>query len=211
MIKRLVQALVYEAVRKLAGGARSKSENMTKTKNKYASVLPGLSPLPPEDESFQQRIDALKAELISMTPLGLVEHYIEVRRNLAAIALVEKNMNLRLEALTQMLVFSQDAGDEMWGQYGVGDNAVRLSSGDTVRVKAEPYSHVVDKDAFRLWCIDNGYGRQLQLHSSTTNAITKERLVAGQNPPEGVKAFRKDTLVYVKAGVKEQLGETSAP
>jgi len=61
--------------------------------------------------------------------------------------------NLRIEAATQLLVASQDRGDEEWGKYGVKPNALRLENGDTIRVHSEPYGQVKDKEAFRLWCI----------------------------------------------------------
>lgn len=168
-------------------------------KSKYAAVLPGLPRLGPET-TYQQRVDILKAEMINTNPLKLVEQYIAVRRELDTLDATFKWLNLQLEALTQLLVASQDQGDDCWGQYGVGDNAVRLPSGDTVRVKSEPYGRVADKEAFRQWCIANGYERQLQLWPQTMNAITKERLLDGQNPPEGVEVYRKDSLVFVRAG-----------
>ena len=61
--------------------------------------------------------------------------------------------NLHIEAATQLLVASQDRGDEEWGKYGVKPNALRLENGDTIRVHSEPYGQVKDKEAFRLWCI----------------------------------------------------------
>lgn len=116
------------------------------------------------------------------------------------IAALEKLCNLRKEACVQLLVASQERGDEAWGKYGVKDNAMRLEGGETIRVQSEPYGQVKDKEAFRLWCIDNGYEKSLQLWPATMNAIAKERCVNGEPNPDGVEVFRKDIVKYVAPG-----------
>lgn len=112
--------------------------------------------------------------------------------------------NLRIEAATQLLVASQDRGDEPWGKFGVKDNAIRLENGDTIRVHAEPYGQVKDKEAFRLWCIKNGYETQLQLWPATMNAIAKERRLNGDPDPDGVEVFRKEQVKFIPAGGKDE-------
>lgn len=117
---------------------------------------------------------------------------------------LEKRCNLRIEACTQLLVESQERGDAPWGAYGVKDNAMRMESGDTVRVNSEPYGQVKDKEAFRLWCIANGYENQLQLWPATMNAIAKERCAAGERNPDGVETFRKDVVKFIPAGGRDE-------
>lgn len=107
-------------------------------------------------------------------------------------------INVKVAALEQLLAESQDQGAEGWGQYGVADNALRLPDGSTVRIQKEPYGKVVDKEAFRLWCIENGYGPQLMLWPSTTNLIVKERLLAGEPEPAGIEAFFLTKVVFTE-------------
>ena len=116
---------------------------------------------------------------------------------------LEKACNLRLEAATQLLAKRQDEGIGPWGAYGVKDNALRLEDGSTIRVSSEPYGQVKDKEAFRLWCIANGYERQLQLWPTSMNAIVKERCANGDPYPDGTEAFRKDVVKFIKAGSTE--------
>ena len=80
-----------------------------------------------------------------------------------------------------------------------GVASLRLDSGASVSTSVEPYGQVKDKEAFRLWCVANGYEGQLQLWPSTMNAITKERTLAGEPPPDGVEVFAKTVVRLNKA------------
>lgn len=73
---------------------------------------------------------------------------------------------------------------------------MRLESGTSISTFVEPYGQVKDKEAFRQWCIANGYESQLQLWPGTMNSVTKERLLAGEATPTGVEVFAK-TVVRV--------------
>lgn len=53
-----------------------------------------------------------------------------------------------------------------------------------------------NKDRFREWCIENGLGHKLQLWPTTMASITKERLLAGDTEPDGVKATNKPKLTF---------------
>lgn len=173
-------------------------------KSKYAKVLPGLARLQTTTEPYQQRVNTLKQALAGEPITDIAALYAELRQEEKALETQVKELNLRIEAVTQLLVTSQDSGDEAWGQYGASPNSLRLPSGDTIRVQSEPYGHVVDKEAFRQWCIANGYESQLQLWPTTMNAVTKERLLAGEELPTGVEVFRRDSLRYVPFGQKDE-------
>jgi hypothetical protein len=185
---------------------------------KYDKVLPGLPKPPVSDAPYQQRVQEYKdkVEDKSATALGLA--YARLRsgasrwlaedeaerliHNLGydGLKALESLVNLRIAAYEQLLAESQDEGADGWGTYGVKPNALRLASGDTIRVQREPYGKVMDKEKFRQWCVANGYERQLQLWPSTMNALVKERLLAGEEPPEGCEAFGVDKVVFVPAG-----------
>lgn len=65
------------------------------------------------------------------------------------------------------------------------------SGGDTFYVQPEPYASVRDRDANREWAVANGLESLLQIPWQTLNAMTKERLEAGEELPPGVEVFIK--------------------
>lgn len=95
-------------------------------------------------------------------------------------------VNLEVEALKQMVVDQYENEDT---------TSIRLESGEMVRVQPEPYAQVQNKDLFRAWCIANGYADSLVLPWQTTNSLTKERLLAGESEPPGVKAHVVSKIV----------------
>lgn len=186
-----------------------------KKPGKYDAVVKELAPRPPDDPSRQERLETIKKLLLvqnngDLSANDLADSYALARRRLAEIETAAYNIGLVIEALTQMLCASQDAGAEGWGQYGVADNAIRLPDGSTIRHQREPYGKVTDKEAFRKWCIANGYENQLQLWPTTMNAITKERLVKGEPEPDGVTAYSYSKLVFEDATKKTRPTEENA-
>jgi hypothetical protein len=99
-----------------------------------------------------------------------------------------KAIELTLEAYQQLAI----------GQLEVegGVTSLKLADGSTFRVQDEVYVGVVDKEAFRKWCIAAGLEMSLQLWPGTTTSMTKERLIAGEPEPDGVKAYMKPKVVF---------------
>jgi hypothetical protein len=171
--------------------------------SRFAAVILDLKPLPPADASWQARVETIKAEFSDApTTAQLVDVYTTLRREKERVDALLSIVNIRLEAVMQLLDASQEAGVDGWGQYGVGDNAVRLANGDTLRVDRKPYGQVKDKEAFRLWCVANGYEGQMQLWPTTMNTIVKERVLSGDALPDGTDVFSKATIVYTPAKEK---------
>lgn len=203
------------------------------TAGKYDAILPGLPPLPPADLKYQERVELAKAEVTDRDATALAEEYIRLRAEKDKINEKLSRVSLQIEAHEQLLADSKESKAPGWGLFGVKDNALRLASGDTIRIQKEPYGKVADKEAFRLWCVapadrcmecgereaapwhdeltstdenthafrpGGGMERQLQLWPSTMNAIVKERLVVGMEPPDGVAAFSYTKVMFVKAG-----------
>jgi len=168
-------------------------------RGKYAHVLDQLQPAPPADSARQQEIDAAKAAFEGLAAPDLAKQYALLRTQHEIKKLEASVIYLKIEAVEQLLQRSQEHGEPGWGQYGVKDNALRLPDGSTVRVDQEPQARVMDKEAFRLWCIANGYERQLQLWPSTMNSVTKERLLAGDAQPDGVEVNVYKKVVYTAA------------
>lgn len=163
---------------------------------KYDTVLTALRPVPPP--SYQDKIDEAKIEITGTTATELAALYTSLRQEKRDAESELQRVNITLEAVTQLLVASQESGAEGWGQYGTTDNTLRLVTGDKIAIQREPYGQVKDKESFRLWCLANGYGGQLQLWPTTMNAIVKERLLAGEELPDGCEVFAKDKIVYTQ-------------
>lgn len=111
--------------------------------------------------------------------------YQELRTLIDKIKEWQSNVQLLLDAYTELMI------DQMEVE---GMKAIRLTDGSSVTTYEEPYGQVKDKEAFRQWCITNGYGNQLQLWPATMNAMVKERLILGQPEPDGVEIFSKTVI-----------------
>ena len=167
---------------------------------KYDHVLPGLPKLPPSDLSYQEKVQAIKDGVATHDAVLLANNYLTLRRRKDELNAIISEVNTRIEAFEQLLAESQEIQSAGWGDYGVKDNALRLPTGETIRVQPEPYGQVKDKEAFRLWCLANGYERQMHLWPTTRNAIVKERLLKGEPEPDGCETFSKNKIVLVGNG-----------
>jgi hypothetical protein len=101
------------------------------------------------------------------------------------------NINLLIEAHAQMMA-------EQFEVEGTKSLSLSDEVGGTVRVQYEPQAKVVDRDAFREWCIKEGFERQLMLPWQTTNKLTKEALLNGEPEPDGVTAESRAKFVFTK-------------
>lgn len=195
---------------------------MAKRGGKYDKILPGLKPAPvldPAEQLHQSRVDEEKDRqrgdrisahcvmVVGKEPAGpplssletdlLARLYAYHRAEEERLALIVKQNDLTLSALEQLLVLRQEMQSGDWGRYGVKSNALRLASGQTIRIQAEPIGQVTDREAFRRWCLRNGYELKLQLWPSTMNAIVKERALAGDPLPDGTDVFSRTKVVFV--------------
>ncbi len=124
------------------------------------------------------------------TASGLVRAYADARFVKEVIGEWASSIQLLVDAYEGMMIDQMEAEDVA---------SLRLASGGSVGTSKEPYGKVVDKEAFRLWCIKNGYESQLQLWPGTMNAIAKERTLAGVPPPDGVEVSVKTVVRLNKA------------
>jgi len=167
---------------------------------KYDAVLPSLKPLPPADLAYQEKVQQIKDGIDNRDAVILAADYMVLRAKKDELSEKMYQLNRHIAAFEQLIAESQEAQAAGWGEYGVKDNALRLPTGETIRVQEEPYGQVKDKEAFRQWAIENGYERQLALPWQTINAIVKERLIAGNPEPDGCETFRNRKIVLVKNG-----------
>jgi hypothetical protein len=63
---------------------------------------------------------------------------------------------------------------------------------ETYEMEGEPYASVKNPVAFRKWVREQpGLEQRMTLPWTTTNSITKEMLLDGDEPPPGVEVFVK--------------------
>jgi hypothetical protein len=154
-------------------------------RGKYADVCPNLPRDQPEDAPYQDRINMRKGEIVRemrCTASALAHRYRDIRRQKEELERQMKDIDFELTAVSQLLV---DKYEEE------GTSSIRLDDGSAVSTTMKPHAKVVDKEAFRLWCIENGLERSLQLHSSTTDSLVAQRLLDGLPTPPGVEAFTR--------------------
>jgi hypothetical protein len=186
--------------------------------------------------SLMDRMSLLVENAIALTKLIAAGHstasafaqgYADVRLIKDRVADWQSSVQLLLDAYEQLMI------DAMKQEKLA---SLRMASGASVSVYDEPIGQVIDKEAFRQWCVapseicmecggpegalahqeelndpreqlvtrhsfkpGGGMERQLQLWPSTMNAITKERLLGGEPPPDGVEAFAKTMVRLNKA------------
>lgn len=160
-------------------------------KGKYSAITPNLPRLDEEKPERQEKLNRIKAELTkngSLSAATIAKLYAISREDMDRLNEEKSVIQLQLDAIEQLL---KDRYEEE------GLDMVRLDSGASVSVQNEPYAVVKDREAFRLWCLANGYEREMTLHPGTTNSIVKELLLAGEPPPPGVAAFSR-TKLYLR-------------
>src|SRR5258706_2341797 len=129
--------------------------------SKYDFIIPSLPDLPPQDPSFQEKVRAFKSGVINdpdfeKTPVNLAQEYVDLRFAKDELEKQLTNINLSLEAFTQMLIESCDSNAPEWGTYGAEKSTLKMITGAAVKVDRQPYASVKDKEANRRWAIKEG-------------------------------------------------------
>lgn len=169
--------------------------------SKYGKVIDKLPrEMEAEDSSFQEKVTArknkIRAEAVSEdNPTGLLyasrlaASYADIRRDKEDLKEELSEIEVDLEAHAQLMM------DQFENE---GITSQKLDDGQSVSVRYEPNAQVVDKEAFRLWCIKEGLEKQLQLHHSTTVSLVKERLLSGDPEPDGIRATARKKVSLTK-------------
>jgi len=162
------------------------------SKGKYASILRDLQKLPvdlADGADYQFRINLIKAEVKDHSPVALAREWKRLRSVEDRVEAMAKKVRLRLRAHEQLIEEAYEAE---------GITKFDFVEGGSVSCYPEPYSYVEDKDTFRQWCVDEGLLSSMSLAWQTTNSMTKERLLAGQPPPPGVKVYSRPKFTLRK-------------
>tara|TARA_R110000824_G_scaffold53800_1_gene148603 strand:+ start:6608 stop:7132 length:525 start_codon:yes stop_codon:yes gene_type:complete len=158
---------------------------------KYSSITSSLPPLQPDDQTYQEKVEAVKQELTKNPPhVSFLHVYTDKRaaRDEAREKLSEAN--LELEAISQLLVEQFEAE---------GIESKRLETGESLGIHPEPYPVVNDPEMFRIWCLEQGLGRSMKLPWQSTSSIVKERLLGGEPEPPGITTYVKNKLTFRRA------------
>jgi len=182
---------------------------------KYEEVLKDLLRLPTEDKNRQYQLDQIKKLLARQAeeeaegevdnktidlqetpgfeirlngkePQDLARLYRDLRAYKTAFEERESKLNLVIEAVAQMIEMVYESQ---------GISSLKLTDGGSVSSQPEPCGVVKDKEAFRKWCLENGYEHSMTLPYQTMNSLVKEMLLEGQELPAGIEAFFRPKLV----------------
>src|SRR5262245_23258895 len=133
--------------------------------------------------------DAIRAELsekkLAFDLGNLGDYYAKERRNKDNKEDELSDINLKIEALTQMIV--EGLENQSLVQY-------RLESGASISMKDDAYSKVEDNDKWFKWIRETNREHLLSVHYQTMNSLVKEMLEDGKTPPPGIKVFLKTGL-----------------
>lgn len=156
-------------------------------KGKYAHIIDSLPRMLGTEPDYQQKVQAVKDAMLldpdyQQHASWLAREYAGLRDEKARAEEAVKEVNLRLEAVSQML----------FDQYEVEHVTTLTVDGRPVSVRLVPYASVEDKEAFRLWCTqDADLSRKMTLPWTTTNKLASDMLLAGEELPPGVTIFAK--------------------
>jgi len=161
------------------------------TKGKWADITPTLPKLPTvrEEAVEKAKFNFQYATDYKQSASYMASVYADIRLEKAAVEAVLKEVQVRLDAIEELMVDQYEAE---------GLTFLRLDDGMSVGINIEPVAVVEDPEAFRLWCLANGYEKRMVLHSSTTQSVVKERLMEGEPEPDGVTSYARPKITLRK-------------
>lgn len=125
-----------------------------------------------------------------VNPMELCKEFVSQRAQKDMIEEELKDVDLTIEALTQMIVDGFEDHDM---------SALVMSNGYRVALHSEPRPSVDDRAAYRKWLIENGYEDSLTLPWQTTKAMVKNLLENGEAQPDGVSVYLAPKLLVTKS------------
>jgi hypothetical protein len=138
-----------------------------------------------QEPTFQQAVDAVKIQYQALDAPELARIYSLERRRKKDFEEQIADLNVGLEAISQLLVEQMEAGGLM---------KFSLASGECCFQQTEPYSSIQDQQALMAWIKKQRLQSLLTLAWSTMNAFNKERLMAGKPPIPGTQVFLKTSI-----------------
>ena len=144
--------------------------------------------------SYYAKVLALKEEIVADPEFQrwattIAQTYADLRHEAEAAARVLSDVKLRLAAV-MLLMIDQFEVESIKG--------LTLASRDKVRWQPEPHLVVTDKEAFRLWCLANGFERDMVLPWGKANKHVKDMLASGEAEPPGSECFMRPKVFFEK-------------
>jgi hypothetical protein len=141
-----------------------------------------------QDPTYQQKVDLEKKTLAKLSRVLRCAKYAAFKRLKEAAEDEIEKLNVKLEALSQLLV------DDLEGE---AETKITNDTG-TFSIKDEPYPSVKDKLAFHAWVRSSGQEEILTVNYMTMSAIVKAKIEAGEEIPPGVDVFIKTSIRWTK-------------
>ncbi len=139
-----------------------------------------------EDESTQQEMDKIKAELKG-TNVGIIsEQYRELYDKKEKLEQEKKQLNLELGARAQLLIDDLEC---------TGLSQIRTEDGGTtLYIYDDIYTSAANRQEFLNWIRETKQEELLTVHYGTMNSMAKDRLSSGKPLPPGLKAYFKQSI-----------------
>jgi hypothetical protein len=157
-------------------------------------AMKGKLPQFQQEPSFQAKVDEIKSQYQALDAPELARIYSLERVRKKDFEEQIADLNVGLEAISQLLVDQMEAGGLM---------KFSLASGETCFQQTEPYSSIQDQQALMAWIKKQRLQSLLTLQWQTMNALNKERLIAGKPPLPGTQVFLK-TSIRLRNGTNSQ-------
>lgn len=161
-------------------------------RGKYAGItLPRMIGVKP---SYYQKVKALMDEITADPDFQrhastISRTYADLRREADAAAEVLAEVKLRLAAVMLLMVDQYEVEDQ---------SAVTLGNGDRINIHTEPHLIILDKEKFRVWCLEHDLETSMVLPWGTANKLLKEMLKDGMPEPPGATCFARPKVKFTK-------------
>ncbi len=145
------------------------------------------------DPKYVEQVAMTRAFYAGLTFAQLMAAFVDERKTKDEIDDALKAVNLRLEALGQLLLEQFEAQDL---------TSVKTAAGQTLFTNVEPYVGVFDRDAFESYVVEHQELDYLwSVHSQTLGSLVKSLLEEGRDDevPPGLKIFLKSSVRLRKA------------
>lgn len=148
---------------------------------KWTSLKTKLPKFEAEPE-YAAKVEELKQQFVGLDTTELAREFKRARAQKKEFEEQVYDLNVGLEALSQLLIADLEAR---------AIQKMQLATGETIYIQDEPYASVADQAALLAWVKKQKLTGLLSLNWQTMNGIVKEHLAAGRPAPPGVKVFMK--------------------
>jgi hypothetical protein len=147
--------------------------------------LKGKFPAFEQEPAFQEKVNEAKSAYQALAAPELVRTFSLERQKKKSCEAEIAELNIQLEALSQMLQEHFEAQ---------GLSKFTLASGETCFERTEPYSSITEEAALNLFLKKNKMENLKRLAWQTMNALNKDRLIQGKPPLPGTQVFLKTSI-----------------